>query len=450
MNLNFEEILLAANGKVVHEGNRSFSEISTDTRKIKEGSLFIALHGENFNGNIFVNDAALKGASVCIVDDLCYNEKTIGNTSVIKVENTKQALLDIAEYYRKKLDIKVVGITGSNGKTSTKDLIAAVLSEKYNVFKTKGNFNNEIGVPLMIFQLDDSYDIAVIEMGMSAFGEIHRLSKTARPDIGVITNIGMSHIETLKTRDNILKAKMEITDFLKDGSDLVVNGTDDKLSEVKSDRLNIIKVGNDNMDFCAENIKFAENSTVFTTMIDKKKFDFKIPLLGTHNVYNTLLALCVGHLLNVSVDDMQKGMDNLEATSMRLDIIKKDNYTIINDCYNSSPSSVKAAFEVESNINSLRKVAILGTMKELGDESENAHFTVGEYAKEHNIDLLLLTGEYTNKIKEGYNLKNAYIYDSVEELIDDLKNKIKKGDAILVKASRSMKFERIVNALNKE
>lgn len=448
MNLNFDEILIATNGEVVNEGKKTFDEISTDTRKIKEGSLFVALHGENFNGNLFVNDAAEKGASICIVDDICFDKEKVSDTSVIKVADTKTALLDIAEYYRKKLNVKVVGITGSNGKTSTKDLIAAVLSEKYKVFKTKGNFNNEIGVPLMIFQLDDSYDIAVIEMGMSAFGEIHRLAKAARPDIGVITNIGMSHIETLKTRDNILKAKMEITDFLKDGSNLVINGTDDKLSGVNSDRLNIFKVGNDNSDFCAENIKFNENSTEFTTMIDNKKYEFNIPLLGTHNVYNTLLALCVGNLLNVSVEDMQKGMENLEATSMRLDIIKKNDYTIINDCYNSSPSSVKAAFEVQSNIKATRKVAILGTMKELGAESENAHYAVGEYAKDSNIDLLLLTGEYTDKIKDGYNLKNVFIYDSVEELISDLKNKIKNGDSILVKASRSMKFERIVNALN--
>ncbi|GKX66118.1 UDP-N-acetylmuramoyl-tripeptide--D-alanyl-D-alanine ligase [Clostridium sp. TW13] len=450
MNLGLEEILKALNGKVVVKGREDFKVVSTDTRKIEVGSLFIALKGNNFNGNLFIKEAVEKGATICIVDEIHFQSAEITDSTIIKVDNTTEALKDLAEFYRKKLKIKVVGVTGSTGKTSTKDLIAAALSTKYKVFKTKGNFNNEIGLPLMVFQLDETYDVAVLEMGMSDFNEIHNLSKIARPDIAVITNIGISHIENLKTRDNILKAKMEITDFLKEKSPLILSGNDDKLVTVENSNFNVIKVGLDNKDYCIDNIKFLENETQFNTIIDGEKVKFTIPLLGKHNVYNTLLALCVGRNLGVSVTEMQQGMANLEATSMRLDIMKKDKYTIINDCYNSSPASVKAAIEVQKNLSSKRKVAILGTMKELGLESKSAHFEVGKFAKDNDVDLLLLTGEFTEEARLGYGEKNAYIYTSVSELINDLDNKIKIGDSILVKASRSMKFEQIIESLDKK
>ena len=230
MELTFNELLKYSNGEVIVDNdNKEFNKLSTDTRKIEKGNIFLALKGENFNGNKYVKEAFSKGASIAIVDEVLFNEEDVDGV-VIKVESGKDALLQIAKGYREKLGLKVVGITGSTGKTSTKDLVSAFLSGKYKVFKTKGNFNNEIGLPLMVLELDSSIDVAVLEMGMSDFNEIHNLVNCARPDIALITNIGVSHIENLKTRDNILKAKMEITDYFNKNNTLVINCEDDKLS----------------------------------------------------------------------------------------------------------------------------------------------------------------------------------------------------------------------------
>jgi UDP-N-acetylmuramoyl-tripeptide--D-alanyl-D-alanine ligase len=222
--LTLNEIIDAVKGNVVKNGEeRQFTAVSTDTRTILKDSIFIALKGANFNGNDYAAQASMKGAAVCVVDEITFNLKDIeGRCTVIKVEDGKAALMNLAKYYRSKLMIRVIGITGSTGKTSTKDLVAAVLSSKYKVFKTKGNFNNEIGLPLMIFNLNNTYDAAVLEMGMSNFGEIHNLANIARPDVAIITNIGVSHIEYLKTRENILKAKMEITDFFNHDNILII------------------------------------------------------------------------------------------------------------------------------------------------------------------------------------------------------------------------------------
>lgn len=447
MNLSLQEIVSSVNGRVLHKGKEKFNKIYIDTRKIEKDSLFIAIKGDNFNGNQFVKNAINSGASICIVDQVCFDNGDEKDSTIILVEDTRKALLDLAGYYRRKLGLKIIGVTGSNGKTSTKDLIAAVLSTKYKVFKTKGNFNNEIGVPLMLFELDESYDAAVIEMGMSNLGEIHNLAKAARPDMAVITNIGISHIENLKTRQNILRAKMEITDFFDNNNLLIVNGSDDFLCNVESERFDIYKVGRGNSEYSIVDEEYTLDSTRFTTIIDGEKESFTIPLLGRHNIFNTLLALCVGRKMNVTAEDMRKGIPNLEATSMRLDTIKTDDLLIINDCYNSSPSSVKVALDFMENINDCRKVAILGTMKELGDESRNAHNEIGRYAKEKGIDMVLACGDYCEDIAEGFGNKNIIIYQDITELMSDLRNKIKQGDCILVKASRSMKFERITEEL---
>ncbi|MBE6047443.1 MAG: UDP-N-acetylmuramoyl-tripeptide--D-alanyl-D-alanine ligase, partial [Clostridium sp.] len=247
MELTFKELLEAVNGKVIVDSNeKKFNNICTDTRKIEKDNIFLALKGDNFNGNQYVKDAIDKGASIAIVDEILFNKEEV-NATVIKVDNTYDALLNLAKYYRQKLNIKVVGITGSTGKTSTKDLVAAFLQGKYKVFKTKGNFNNHIGLPLMILSMDSQIEVAVLELGMSNFGEIHTLANCARPDVALITNIGLSHIENLKTQENILKAKMEITDFFSKDNVLIVNGEDKYLKNVKENLFRVIKTGyNDN------------------------------------------------------------------------------------------------------------------------------------------------------------------------------------------------------------
>lgn len=460
--LSFEEIVKAVNGEVLREGNRfDYDNISTDTRKIHDKSIFIALKGENFNGNSYVKQASRKGALICIIDEVLYKSEDIKDyTSVIKVKDTKKALLHLAKYYRSKLDIKVVAITGSTGKTSTKDLTAAVLGAKYKVFKTEGNFNNEIGLPLMVFKLDNSYQVAVLEMGMSNLGEIHRMADVARPDIALITNVGISHIENLKTRENILKAKLEITDFFTEKNTLIVNGDNDLLSSLEEKSFSLIKTGFENKwDFYAYDIVVNENSIDFKV---KEKMQgeelIHIDLPGKHNVWNALLAIACGTVLEMSLKEIKEGLKNLQTSDMRLDIIRGNKFTIVNDCYNASPDSMKAAIDVLMNITGKRKIAVLGTMRELGEESYLAHKEVGKYAKEKGIDLLIALGEFGKAYSEGFQERESHDntkesdesflqfedYDSVVEFLIPY---LKKEDVVLFKASRAMKFEKIIEKL---
>lgn len=447
MELNFEELVKAINGDIViNNENKSFNSLCTDTRKIQKDNIFLALKGENFNGNKYVKNAFDNGASIAIVDEIFNIEELENKGIVIKVENTYDALLELAKYYREKLGVKVIGVTGSTGKTSTKDLVAAFLSKKYKVFKTKGNFNNHIGLPLMILELDSSIDVAVLELGMSNLGEIHTLADCARPDIALITNVGLTHIENLKTRDNIFKAKMEITDFFKKENILIVNSENDYLKNVTSDKYKVIKVGYTDGELLAENVELSDESTKFTVVDGKEKYNFELPMVGAHNVLNALLGIAACKELGVTYEEMSNGLENLEQTSMRLEFIKCDNYTIINDCYNASPTSMRAAIDVLKNYTGKRKIAILGTMNELGDKSVEAHTQVGEYARD-KVDLLITTGIYNESYKNGYNKESMYTFETKEEIIKNVKNMIKDGDVILVKASRGIKFEEIVKAL---
>ena len=460
--LSFEEIVKAVNGEVLRKGNRfDYDNISTDTRKIHDKSIFIALKGENFNGNSYVKQASEKGALICIIDEVIYKSEDIKDyTSIIKVQDTKKALLDLAKYYRSKLDIKVVAITGSTGKTSTKDLTAAVLGAKYKVFKTEGNFNNEIGLPLMIFKLDNSYQVAVLEMGMSNLGEIHSMADVARPDIAIITNVGISHIENLKTRENILKAKLEITDFFKEKNTLIVNGDNDLLSLLEEKNFSLIKTGFENKwDFYAYDIVVNENSIDFKV---KEKMQVEesihIDLPGKHNVWNALLAIACGTVLKMSLKEIKEGLRNLQTSDMRLDIIRGNKFTIVNDCYNASPDSMKAAIDVLMNIIGKRKIAVLGTMKELGEESYLAHKEVGKYAKEKGIDLLIALGEFGKAYREGFQERESHEkikesdesflqFEDYDSVVEFLISYLKKEDVVLFKASRAMKFEKIIEKL---
>lgn len=448
MELSLNEVLLAINGEVIVKGKTDFNNICIDTRKIQEDDIYIAIKGEKFNGNEFVVEALKKGASIAIVDEVLFDEKDTKNSgTIIKVLDTQKALLKLAQFYRKKLGVKVVGVTGSCGKTSTKDLIAAFLSEKYNVFKTKGNFNNQIGLPLMILELDSSIDVAVLEMGMSDLGEIDVLADCARPDIAVITNIGLSHIENLKTQENILKAKSEIFNYFNKNNTLIINGEDEYLLKIKHKCFEILKIGyNHEYDVCAFNIILEEDKTKFSIKDKSEEYTFTIPMAGKHNVLNSMIAIQVAKKLNLSFDEMEKGLKNLEATSMRLQVIKSNNIIIINDCYNASPDSMKSSIDVLNTYKKGRKVAVLGTMNELGDESIKSHIDVGNYAS-NKVDLLIAIGKYKECFKNGFTGDNIIIFDTKEEFAKNVKTIFKQKDVVLVKASRSMKFEDIVNSL---
>lgn len=450
--ISLEEILEAIEGKLYHKGsNLNYNDICIDTRKIAAGNIYVAIKGEVFNGNDFVEEAVQKGALLCIVDEISFDINKIKGSTIIKVEDTKKALMSLAKYYRNKLNIKVIGVTGSTGKTTTKDLIAAALSCKYKVFKTKGNFNNEIGLPLMIFNLDSTYDIAVLEMGMSNLNEIHRLADVARPDIALITNIGISHIENLGSRENILKAKLEITDFFDKNNVLIVNGENDLLSNLESEKFNLIKVGfNKDFDYYSENVSLLEESIEYNVVEENKLLNprININIPGKHNVLNSLLAVACGRVLGVETSGINEGFSKLEATSMRLDLIRCPQYTIINDCYNASPDSMKAALDVQANMSGKRKIAVFGTMKELGSESYNGHKEVAQYAKLKGIDILISIGESKEAYREGFQNDEKFVhFDNLEEAGKYIKSLLQPGDLILFKASRAMKFENLVNLI---
>lgn len=449
LELNLQEIVKATKGDLLKEADvKEIKAVSTDTRKIEEGTMFIALKGENFNGNNYVLEAFNKGAKIAIVDEVkCDLNELKEDVALIKVQNTGRALMDLAKFYREKLGLKVVGITGSAGKTSTKDLVAAVLSDKYKVFKTKGNFNNEIGLPLMILELDSTYDVAILEMGMRGLGQIKELAEIASPDLGIITNIGISHIEILKTRENILKAKMEIATFFDKNNTLVVCGNDDFLGSLPEAEYKIVKTGvGENFEIGAKNIALEELSSKFTVYDGEKEEEFSLDMPGEHNISNLMLGIAIAKELGVSFEEMKRGLKNIEATSMRLELIKKDGFSILNDCYNSSPVAVKSAIDVMKNIEGKRRIAVLGTMRELGHKSEEAHEEIGKYAKENGIEKVLCFGDFSENIKEGYG-EGCTVYKNKEELINDLLNIVCEGDIILVKASRSLKFEEITKAL---
>lgn len=452
MKLSFEEVVSSIKGKVILDNdNKEFNKLSIDTRKIENGDIYLAIKGANFNGNDYVEAAFEKGASIAIVSEV---KKPLDDMKskgiVILVDDTRIALGDLARYYREKLGIKVVGITGSVGKTSTKDVVAAFLSGKYNVFKTKGNFNNDIGLPLMILEMTEETEVAVLEMGMSDLKEIEYLADIARPDIGIITNIGVSHIENLKTRDNILKAKLEIATYFDKNSTLILNYEDDKLKNVSNNSFELVKVGyNQEYDVSATNIILEERETSFTAHSDEGSRDFTIKMPGKHNVLNALLSIATSLKLGLTFDEMTEGLSNFAATSMRLQISEANGYKIINDCYNASPSSMIAAIDVLSNYKKERKIAILGTMRELGDEAYNSHKDVGTHAS-NNCDILIAIGEYAEAYKDGYCGKEIICYNSKEEALESLRKIVKSNDAILVKASRGAKFEEIVDILEKQ
>jgi len=429
-------------GAEIHGSKETFFDaVSIDTRKISENTLYIGFKGERVDGNELYGEAFSKGASVCIVENVPIGEIPEGKT-LLKVSSTYRAILDLAFYYRQMLQVQVIGITGSTGKTSTKDILHAMLSTRFKVFKTSGNFNNEIGLPLMIFSLDDTYDFAILEMGMSAPLEIHNLARVAQPDIAIITNIGISHIEYLGSRENILKAKMEITDFFTEKSLLVLNGDDEYLSSIREKRYDIERGGLQRGDHLAKNIEIRKEGVSFTVNNSKEHISLDIP--GKHNVQNGILAYIVAKKLGITDQDLQDV--KVQKSSMRMDIIDLKHLTVINDCYNANPDSMKSALDYLSTYSG-RKVAILGTMKELGEEALEAHRKVGFYAKDRGIDLVVVVGEYMRDMEEAFGEGNIIGFRTFEEASSRLNTLLEKDDTILIKASRGMYFERFIPLL---
>lgn len=457
--MSFEEIVNSVKGKVILPGKyNGYENVCTDTRKLKKGDIFIALRGENFNGNEYAGQASEKGASICIVDEVRFNSDEINEgTAIVQVKNGSRALLDLAEFYKSKLYVKIIGITGSVGKTTTKDIIAAVLGAKFKVFKTEGNFNNQIGLPHMLFKLDNSYEAAVLEMGMNSKGEIHNMAKAARPDIAVITNVLRAHIGILGSRENILKAKLEITDFFSKDNILVINSDNDLLEKLKDDKFIIKRVGVEKpADISAYDLAVDEDSIGFKVCENKTETEesFAVNLPGKYNIVNSLLAVACGRLLNMTYEEIRRGFKNIKTTALRMEIFKGKKFNIINDSYNANPESMEAAIDVLKDFKSNRRIVVFGTMRELGDAAYKMHEEVGRYAAKNNIDLFIALGDHAEDFKRGFKSINKngqfMLFNKQEEVLDFLLNKyIKIGDTVLVKASRVMKFEIIAEALKK-
>lgn len=424
------------------------TSVAIDTRKIEKGCLFICIKGERFDAHRFIDEAFEKGAAAVMISEDVKIDKPY-----IKVDDTAKQMLSLAGYYRSKFDVPIVALTGSVGKTTTKEFTHLVVNSKYKAIKTLGNLNNEIGLPQMLFMLDSSTEAAVIEMGMNHFGEIHRLSTATQPTMGIITNIGVSHIENLGSREGILEAKLEILDGLKKGAPLLLNGDNDLLSTVKNDDYKIYFYAVDNdADFKAVDIKENPNSTSFTVQYFGKERSITIPAIGKHNVYNALAAFAVGILLDIDAETAADALKTYEPSGMRQKVVEINGITSIEDCYNASPDSMKAGITTLAGIQACKKIAVLSDMLELGEYSEQTHYDVGTMAAENKIDYLLCVGSDAKYIVDGARdngLLNAYLFDSKQSLTDKLFEIAEKGDAVLFKASRGMKLEEVISEIYK-
>ena len=395
--MKVKEIIKATGGKLVI-GNleTECGDFCKDTRIIKNGETYIGIKGEKFDGNTLWKEALEKGASTVILQGVSFENEDFEqykDKNIILVKNTIDAIADIATYKRNLYgdDFHVVGVTGSVGKTSTKDIIANVVSQKYKTLKTQGNNNNDIGLPFTMFNLKD-HEAAVIEMGMNHFNEISKLTKIAKPTISVITNIGTSHIGNLGSRENILKAKLEILEGM-NKKVLVINNDNDLLHDLslKNKEIEIHTYGIDNKsDVMAEDIVLNENNSEFTCNLKGEKFRVKVPVGGIHFVYNALCAATVGKLLGLNAKEIINGIETFELTKKRMDITElKNGVTIINDSYNASFESMQASLKYLGALKNNRKVAVLGDMLELGEFSKELHEKVGNEVVKNNIDILI-------------------------------------------------------------
>ena len=443
-----KQALEACGGKYFGEMELLETELSaivTDSRKVRKNALFAAIAGERVDGHNFISQCIEAGA-LCA---LC--EKTPSDNSPhILVENTKKALIDIATAYRLTFSIPFIGISGSVGKTTTKEMIASVLSQKYNVHKTQGNFNNDLGVPLTLFGLEEEHEIAVIEMGISDFGEMTLLSGIVKPDVCVLTNIGNCHLECLGDRDGVLKAKTEMFEFMNEEGTAFLCGDDDKLvtvNEVKGKSPVTFGLSED-ADYTASDIESNnEDRTSFTVKYVGRSFSATVFALGKHMVSNALCATALGKHFSLTDEEISKGISEYKPAGSRQNVIKTGKLTIIDDCYNANPASMKASIETLAGFSG-RRVAILGDMKELGKTESELHQEIGGFAVEKKLDLVIAIGDLAlNIYKEARPHIDCEWFSTWEEAKLEMYEMLTIGDTVLVKASHSMKFEEIVDYL---
>lgn len=437
----------AALGLPQMQAQATLADVCTDTRKIQPGSLFVCLRGERFDGHSFASQAAQLGAAALLVD-----HPVDADVPQLVVTDTGKALLQLAGWYRRRFQLPVVGLTGSVGKTTTKEFIALVLGAKYNTLKTQGNLNNEIGVPQMLFRLEDSHTAAVIEMGMNHFGEISRLTRAVAPTVGLITNIGVSHIENLGSRAGILQAKLEILEGMAPDAPLIVNMDNDMLRTIKlGDRpLLTFAIDDQSADFTATDIAEQGSTTTFTVHHSTFTQPVTIPTVGIHNVYNALAAMAVGYVTGVDPAAAASALANYVPAGMRQNLVQVGGVQVIEDCYNASPDSMRAALQTLGKLPVHRRYAVLGAMLELGDYAKEAHTQVGKMAAENGIDGVLAYGAdaaYIVEAAKQAGLENARLFDTKEALAQSLAQQVQPGDGVLFKGSRGMHLEDVMHTV---
>lgn len=428
-----------------------------DTRTLREGDVYIGIKGEKFDGNAFYQDAFSKGASAAILEKNSFDRKYDGDRAIVLVEDSIEALRLLGMFKRDNTPAHFVGVTGSVGKTSTRDLIYSVVSESFKSLKTEGNFNNNIGLPLTLLRLQDE-EAAVIEMGMNALGEIDYLSRITRPEIAVITNVGTAHIGELGSRENILKAKLEIINGLVPDGKLVIDNDNDMLhSFYLKNKKNVVTVGIENeSDFMATDINMFTDRIEFDIQYSGNKYPIVCPVPNKVFVYNCLIAFAIGTILDIDVQKIKTGISSFKLTNNRSEIFKTNTgLTVIDDAYNANADSMKAGVETLKNVAADRKIAILGSMLELGDFSEGLHREVGKAVAANEIDLLLTVGEEAKSIgkgaiENGMPESNIFSFETNEQVKYFLRDRLDSSDTILVKASHSLHFNEIIDFLKEE
>ena len=424
--------------------------IVIDSRMVQDDYVFVAIKGERTDGHRYIEQVFADGALAVVTEQ----PLTISKPYIL-VDSTRQALKDLAAFYLSRLDVKVVGISGSVGKTSTKEMIASVLSRKYQVHKTKGNFNNEIGLPLTIFKLEETHQAAVLEMGISDFGEMHRLAAVAQPDIAVLTNIGMSHLKTLGSRDGILKAKTEMFDHLRGDACVILNGDDDLLCTLtqvngKPPIFYGIGASRHKQAYASDIENLGLRGIRLTLHLADEAIRVRIPIPGEHNVYNALAAAAVGRQLGLTNEEIKDGIENARTIDGRTNLIETRNMTVIDDCYNANPLSMKASIDVLATALG-RTIAVLGDMGDLGQDERSLHYEVGRHLAEKGIDILFCAGTLSHETARAVREHNpgctVYEYDKRDDMVKELLPFLQEGDSVLVKASHFMEYADVVEAI---
>ena len=452
--MKIREIVKITSGKLLlgkADKDVAPSLISTDSRTIKKGELFVALNGANFRGSSFSEDAFKKGAVGALAEDFPFDVKKY-NKIAIKVKDSNAALQDIARHHRLKFNIPVIAVTGSNGKTTVKEMIACILSRKYNVLKNEGTKNNQVGVPQTLLKLKSGHGICVLELGTNHRGEIRNLSYIARPDVYVITNIGPSHLEFFGNLKGVYEAKKEALEFLNKSGIIILNGDDKFLSKMRNGKFKIIKFGLEKSnDFRANHLSIERDRSCF--LLNNKE-EFKLGLLGIHNIYNALAAIAVSRQFGASYGLIRKAISGYKPVNMRLEVEKIGGFHIINDSYNSNPMSMKAALEAVKYYPARAKWIVAGDMLELGRRSAGFHRMIGELIAHSDFEGILTFGELSKDIlreamKNGMRKEFLWHCSTHDEIVDILKRLLKKNDMVLLKGSRSMKMEEVVNKLRR-